>query len=168
MNGGIMAKVNTGRMTHRHDGELVVFLIGMRVNRWWRPDLWLPAFLAMPRMLRELATTPDSGFLGYRLLTGANGPYVVQYWDSHERLYDYASDASGEHRPAWAAFNRAARRAPGAVGIWHETYQVARAETLYVSMPSFGLADATELVPVTSRSDRARQRYAQGEVTAPA
>ncbi|WP_353807132.1 DUF4188 domain-containing protein [Agromyces sp. SYSU T00194] len=163
----IVATITPGRMTHRYDGELVVFLIGMRVNRWWRPDLWLPAFLAMPRMLRELSTTPDSGFLGYRLLAGANGPYVVQYWSSHEHLYAYASDASGEHRPAWAAFNRRARRAPGAVGIWHETFQVERAETLYVGMPAFGLAAATERVPVGSHADRARQRYAQGRTRAP-
>jgi hypothetical protein len=24
-------------MTHEHDGELVVFLIGMRINQMWRP-----------------------------------------------------------------------------------------------------------------------------------
>ena len=50
-----MSKVITGRMTHRYDGELVVFHIGMQINRWWRPDLWLPVFGAMPRMLRELS-----------------------------------------------------------------------------------------------------------------
>ncbi len=50
-----MAVIESGRMTHDHDGELVVFLIGMRINRWWRPDLWLPVFNAMPPMLAELA-----------------------------------------------------------------------------------------------------------------
>lgn len=29
-----MATIEHGRMTHQHDGELVVFLIGMRINRW--------------------------------------------------------------------------------------------------------------------------------------
>ena len=31
------------------DDEIVVFLIGMRFNRPWRVDAWLPAFVAMPR-----------------------------------------------------------------------------------------------------------------------
>ena len=33
-----MATIANGRMTHQHDGELVVFLIGMRFNRPWRVD----------------------------------------------------------------------------------------------------------------------------------
>ena len=77
-----MSKVMTGRMTHRYDGELVVFHIGMQINKPWRPDLWLPVFGAMPRMLRELSMDPDSGLLGYALLIGRGGPYVVQYWSS--------------------------------------------------------------------------------------
>lgn len=75
-----MSRVIQGRMTHQHDGELVVFHIGMQINRWWRPDLWLPPFLAMPRMLKELSIEPDSGLLGFELLFGSGGPYVVQYW----------------------------------------------------------------------------------------
>ena len=58
----------------------------------WRPDLWLPVFGAMPRMLRELSMDPDSGLLGYHLLLGRGGPYVVQYWTSLEKLYAYASN----------------------------------------------------------------------------
>ncbi len=151
-----MSKVKTGRMTHRYDGELVVFHIGMQINRFWRPDLWLPVFSAMPRMLRELSVDPDSGLLGFELLVGRGGPYVVQYWSSVEKLYAYASDPSQEHRPAWARFNKAARSAPGAVGIWHETFLVERAETMYGSTRPMGLAGATEVVPVSSRHDRAR------------
>ena len=107
-----MARINAGRFTHRHSGELVVFLIGMRVNRPWRPDLWLPVFLAMPRMLTELFREPGSGLLGCRFAIGAGGPVIVQYWDSVDRLYAYASAPESEHRPAWAAFNRQARKAP--------------------------------------------------------
>lgn len=146
------------RMTHQHDGDLVVFLIGMRVNRPWRPDLWLPVFGAMPKMLAELTEDPGSGLLGYRILLGAGGPTVVQYWSSTEQLYAYASAPEQEHRPAWTAFNRRARQAPGAVGIWHETYVVERAESIYVGTPPMGLAAATGSVPVGRRSDRATQR----------
>jgi hypothetical protein len=47
----MMPTVNPARITHDYDGELVVFLIGMRVNRLWRPDQWWPVFAAMPGML---------------------------------------------------------------------------------------------------------------------
>ena len=153
-----MADIIASRMTHDYDGELVVFLIGMRINKPWRPDLWLPVFNAMPGMLAELSKDKDSGLLGYRLTFGAGGPLLVQYWSSHEKLYAYASDRNAAHRPAWAAFNRRARKAPGAVGIWHETYLVERAETIYAGMPVSGLAAATSAVPVARRGETAAER----------
>lgn len=161
-----MSAVVEGRHTHEHTGELVVFHIGMQINRWWRPDLWMPAFRAMPRMLRELSMDADSGFLGSELLLGAGGPYVVQYWSSIEKLYAYASDPAAEHRPAWSRFNKAARKAPGAVGIWHETFLVERAESIYVDTKPMGLPKATTSVPIGRSRDRARERFAAGR-TAP-
>lgn len=140
----------------------MVFLIGMRINRWWRPDLWLPVLNAMPPMLADLSKDPDSGLLGHRLLLGEGGPTVVTYWDSHEKLYAYASRPDAEHRPAWTRFNQLARKAPGAVGIWHETFQVGVAESVYVGMPVRGLARATRAVPVGPRSERAEARYRAG------
>jgi hypothetical protein len=153
-----MTTVIPARMTHDFDGDLVVFLIGMRINRPWRIDLWLPVFSAMPRMLAELMKDKESGLLGYRLAFSAGGPFVVQYWNSHEKLYRYASDRGAGHRPAWAAFNRRARKAPGAVGIWHETHVIERAESIYVGMPVAGLADATSAVPVARRGETAAER----------
>ena len=143
-----------------------MFLIGMRVNKPWRPDLWMPTFAAMPPMLRELASDPDSGMLGFRTVVGAGGPTVVQWWDSKDKLYAYAGDRDAEHRPAWTAFNRRARKAPGAVGIWHETYEVARAESIYSSMPATGLGLATSLVPVGRNADRAAARMATSTTAA--
>ncbi|MEI3868327.1 DUF4188 domain-containing protein [Microbacterium sp. CCNWLW134] len=163
-----MSKIVAGRMTHRHEGELVVFHIGMQINRWWRFDQWVPVFTAMPRMLREQMTDADSGLLGAQLLLGAGGPYVVQYWSSVEKLYAYASSMDLQHRPAWTAFNQRARKAPGAVGIWHETFLVERAESMYVSTKPMGLAAATEHVPVVGRHDGARARFADGKTTSTA
>lgn len=157
-----MARIDTRRTTHRHDGPLVVFHIGMTINRWYRPRKWWPTLAAMPGMLAELAKDPDSGLLGYRLLIGRGGPTVIQYWESTDKLYAYASDPAARHRPAWAEFNRRARTADGAVGIWHETYVVDRAESIYVGTPTMGLAAATEKVPVGSRADRAAQRLGDG------
>ena len=153
-----MTEVIPGRMTHNYDGDLVVFLIGMRINKPWRLDLWLPVFTAMPAMLAELSKDKQSGLLGYRLTFGAGGPLLVQYWNSHEKLYQYASNRDAAHRPAWAAFNRRARKAPGAVGVWHETYVVERAESIYAGMPVSGLAAATSSVPVGRRGETAAER----------
>lgn len=146
------------RQTHCYSGELVVFLIGMRVNRWWRIDQWLPVFRAMPGMLRELEREPDSGLLGHRVALGEGGPFVVMYWNDRSKLYDYATEPTALHRPAWTAFNRRARNAGDAVGIWHETYGIADAESIYVGMKPFGLGRATAVREVTAAGDRARSR----------
>jgi Domain of unknown function (DUF4188) len=53
---------------------------------------------------------------------------------------------------------------PGAVGIWHETFPVTSAESLYGDMPPSGLAAALGVRPVADAS-RARQRLADGGVT---
>ena len=91
---------------------------------------------------------------------GAGGPLLVQYWNSHEKLYHYASDRSAAHRPAWAAFNRRARKAPGAVGIWHETFLVRAGEyeTIYSGVPPRGLGLAGHLVPAIGKRESARAR----------
>ncbi|MCC2028546.1 DUF4188 domain-containing protein [Microbacterium sp. YMB-B2] len=161
-----MSKAISGRMTHRYEGELVVFHIGMQINRWWRPDVWMPAFFAMPGMLRELSQDADSGLLGYELLFGRGGPYVVQYWSSIDKLYAYAATPTQKHRPAWTRFNQAARKKPGVMGVWHETFLVERAESIYVSTPLMGLPKATELVEVGRRGDRARARFEEGRTVA--
>ncbi|CAL4861196.1 DUF4188 domain-containing protein [Microbacterium sp. MM2322] len=150
------------RMTHSHDGELVVFHIGMTIKKWWRPDLWMPISAVMPKMLTELFSDPESGLLGSTMLIGRRGPYLVQYWSSLEKLYAYASAPEQAHRPAWTSFNRNARKHPGAIGVWHETYQVAAAESIYVDTPPMGLGAATGLVEIGRRHDRARARIADG------
>ena len=107
-------------------------------------------------------TAEESGLLGSRFVPDPRGPWLVQYWESEEKLYAYASTPDAQHRPAWTAFNARARQAPGAVGIWHETFVVDRAESIYVGMPVSGLAAATSAVPVGRRSQRAAQRLASG------
>lgn len=153
-----MRKVLKGRRTHHHEGDLVVFMVGMTINQPWRVRTWFPVFAAMPKMLEELSADPDSGLLGYRLVFGRGGPLCIQYWSSAEQLYAYASDREGLHRPAWAEFNRGAKKVPGAVGIWHETYQVAQAESISVDTPAAGLSEATESVEVRRGQDSARDR----------
>ena len=59
-----MSTVVKGRQTASLDDEVVVFLIGMRINRLRSLRSWLPAFRAMPRMLAELNRDPELGLLG--------------------------------------------------------------------------------------------------------
>lgn len=152
----------SSRMAAEIEGEFVVFLIGFRINRLWRLDAWLPVFLAMPKMLRELATQPELGLLGGQFA----GFTIVQYWRSTEHLNAYAKAREHEHLPAWRAFNRNARKAAGAVGIWHETFKVAAGqyETVYIDMPRHGLGTAGTLVPAMGRRETAAGRL-RGEGT---
>ncbi|OEU86386.1 hypothetical protein DB35_11970 [Streptomyces abyssalis] len=148
-------------MTAAADGDVVVFLIGMRINRLRAVRSWLPVFKAMPRMLKELSKDASSGLLGFRVLVGGlRDITVVQYWESAEKLFAYASAADKEHRPAWAAYNSRVRNSGPDVGIWHETYAVpeGRYETMYVNMPPHGLAAAHGTEPVGRRGERAAER----------
>jgi hypothetical protein len=151
-----MAKVIPSRMTVEVEGDFVVFLIGMRINKPWKVHQWLPVFLAMPRMLKELQGQPDSGFLGYTFSLGV----IVQYWRSFERLETYARNRDGEHWPAWVAFNTKIGNSRGDVGIWHETYRVRAGEyeAVYSGMPPIGLGKVGTLVPASGRRESARGR----------
>lgn len=151
-----MASINPGRMTAAIEGDFVVFLIGMRINKPWKVHKWLPVFLAMPKMLKELDASPDSGCLGYTF----SPKVIVQYWRSFEHLEAYARSQDQLHWPAWVAFNKRMGRSRGDVGIWHETYQVRAGEyeTVYSGMPPFGLGKASTLVPIVARRESARER----------
>ncbi len=155
-----MAKVIAQRMTAQVDGDFVVFLIGMRVNKPWKIHKWLPVILAMPRMLKELAANPESGFLGHIM----SSRVIVQYWRSFDDLEAYARSKDQEHRPAWVAFNKRVGASREDVGIWHETYQVRAGEyeAVYSGMPPFGLGQVGELVAATGRQESARGRLEGG------
>ena len=153
-----MTRIYAERMTARIDGEIVVFLIGMRINRFWKVHKWLPVARAMPRMIAELDAAPEHGFLGAEQWLG-NPTIMLQYWRSFEALERYAKNRSAQHLPAWAAFNRAVGSG-GDVGIWHETYRVRPGdyECIYNNMPLFGLARATAAVPASGRFESAEGR----------
>ncbi|MEV5429388.1 DUF4188 domain-containing protein [Streptomyces sp. NPDC052701] len=156
-----MGKPIEGRTTAAGEGEIVVFLIGMRINSFAALRSWVPVARAMGPMIRELSRDEDSGLLGHQFLLGFPRVfYLVQYWESHDKLFAYASAPDRAHRPAWAAFNRRLREGRGRVGFWHETYVVPAGahESVYVNMPEFGLGRATGVVPVGRRGERAADR----------
>ena len=146
-------------MIPRIDGDFVVFLIGMRINRPWKVHKWWPIFSAMPRMIKELESNPDLGCLGH--IFGFK--VIVQYWRSFDHLEAYARHKESEHLPAWKAFNASVGKSRGDVGIWHETYQVRSGEYegVYSGMPEFGLGAASLLVPATTKTEKARDRIGE-------
>lgn len=141
------------------EGELVVFLIGLRLNRWWKAWKWLPVMRAMPIMLAELEREPALGLLSWRGHFGLRSAMLVQYWRSAADLQAYAQAADRAHLPAWRAFNRSVGTS-GDVGIWHETYVVApgQREAIYVNMPRFGLGLAGQVFPATGERASAAKR----------
>ena len=157
-----MPQIFAERMTAEIGSDIVVFLIGARINKLWKVHKWLPVVLAMPRMLRELYANPDLGFLGAHAWFGRT-TIMLQYWRSFEDLERYAKDRSREHLPAWAAFNRSLG-GNGDVGIWHETYRVRPGdyECIYNNMPVFGLAKATTMVRANGRRETAAGRLNGG------
>lgn len=155
-----------GRFTAATDEPVVVFLIGMRVNRLFAFSKWVPTALAMQPMLKTLREHPEKGFLGAETFLYGRGVMLVQYWRSLEDLHHFARHPSDPHAAAWQRFNRAIGN-DGTVGIWHETYAVQPGsyESIYVNMPRFGLAAATELTPATGHRATAQGRLAPKQPT---
>ena len=141
------------------EGDFVVFMIGMRFNKLWAIHKWLPVLLAMPKMLKELYSNKDFGFLHHEMWFGRT-ILLVQYWHSKEQLLAYAKNKDAQHLPAWKDFNKAVG-ANGSVGIWHETYQATNGtyENIYVNMPPFGLGKAGTLQSVGKGRETAEQRF---------
>lgn len=154
-----MTDIITRRVCAEIEGDFVVFLIGMRINRPWKVWKWWPVASAMPRMLIELGRNPDLGLLHARTHFGFPNVMVVQYWRSFDHLEAYARSRDNAHLPAWQAFNRAVA-SNGDVGIWHETYAIAAGqyETVYNNMPPYGLGAAGRLVDAVGGRQEARQR----------
>ncbi len=149
------------RLTAVPDSGFVVFLIGMRVNNWFAIHRWFPVFLAMPKMLKELHINRDLGFRSYEMWF-ARTTLLVQYWESTEKLMEYAKARDSEHLPAWKAFNASAMKST-AVGIWHETYVIDKGNTenVYVNMPAFGFGKVGALQPATGNRNSARGRLSE-------
>lgn len=138
-----MPFVHSGRKTTANDRDLVVFLIGARINKWWLLPLSLPILAKMRRMQQELLSDPESGLLGIQSLGSAD----IQYWRSVDDLMKYANDKRREHQPTMKKFFQKVFRNE-AIGIWHETYIVPAGnyENIYTNMPAFGFGKVATLL----------------------
>jgi hypothetical protein len=157
-----MAQINEGRYTAEMDKPLVIFMIGMRVNRFWAFSKWLPVARVFPKMLTELYAHPEKGFLHGELFFrfGPLTTAMISYWRSFKDLEAYAHNPNDTHLPAWREFNKNVGN-NGMVGIWHETYEVepGHYEVMYGNMPLFGLGGAMKrAVPVVGHTSAAKDR----------
>lgn len=160
-----MSAIVPGRFTAEIDSSFAVFLIGLRVNQPWKIGKWMPVANAMGPMLQTLKQHPDKGFLGAETFFRLFPPEVMlmSYWRSFEDLERFARSPSDPHVQAWQRFNRAVGN-DGSVGIWHETYLIepGHYEAIYGNMPVFGLAAATQHVPIARLGEAARERVRNG------
>ncbi|HAA15508.1 MAG TPA: DUF4188 domain-containing protein [Cytophagales bacterium] len=143
---------------------LVVLLIGMRINKFWKVRKTVRTAVAMLNMLRELRAHPESGFLGGEQRLLGRRPIFIQYWKSYEQMLEFANDRQGLHFPAWGKFNKTVGT-NGDVGIWHEAFIVKKYENVYVNMPPQGMGRFGKLVPVGKGTFKSVQRMeaAKGE-----
>ncbi|MEE9326219.1 MAG: DUF4188 domain-containing protein [Cocleimonas sp.] len=158
---GRMTALMNGNIEGEKQQEFVVFLIGMRINSWWKVHKWFPVLSAMPKMIKELYQNPEHGFIHQESWFGRT-TLMVQYWKSFEHLEAYAKNRNAHHLPAWAEFNKKVANS-GDVGVWHETYLVKEGcnESLYINMPRFGLAKAGKHVVLDRKSNTAKGRLAK-------
>lgn len=114
--------ITGGRTAAPGPDGMVLYLIGMRINRYWLVWKWFPVLIAMLRMPIELKRTPEPGLVGKPwLMVSGRVLMVWHYWKSFEHLEGYARSADREHLAAWRSFNR---RIPdnGAVGIFTKRF----------------------------------------------
>ncbi|WP_037344886.1 DUF4188 domain-containing protein [Sciscionella sediminilitoris] len=150
--------IHEGRWTARvtEERQPVLFLIGMRVNHWWRLDLIIWVGLAMGRMLAYLRRHPEAGMLTVGNWFGRT-TMQVGYWRSLDHVVRFAEDPAAPHLPAWRGYFAKAYRS-GAIGVWHETHPIDGFDCVYVNMPRFGLGKAFEHTRVNSATTTARKR----------
>ncbi|MGZ9698150.1 DUF4188 domain-containing protein [Bacillus safensis] len=150
--------IRAGRFTTDNSDPIVVFIIGMRINKRWAIHQWMPVFMAMPGMIKELCTHQEElGLLGTENYFGLRTTAMIQYWKSTDDLLAYAK--MEKHLAAWKRFNQMARN-NDAVGIYHETYQIQAGsyESVYVNMPSYGLSQARAPIPIGKEKQTAKER----------
>ena len=140
-----MVSINKQRMVPVIEEPFVVFLVGMRINKFWKVHKWLPLYLKMSKIAKELSNMPDIGFMGHESWMG-NPRLIIQYWRSYDELQAYARSKDATHFPTWVSFNETIGRSAD-IGIWHEVYVIepGHCEAVYTHMPAFGLGKATRL-----------------------
>jgi len=105
-----MSQTFPGRYTAQTDKPLVLFLIGMRINKLVEFSKWWPFARAVPAMIKELKARPDSAFLWSQNFIGGRTTLMSQHWRSFDDTLAYAHDKKGTHFPAYGAIQQGGRQ----------------------------------------------------------
>jgi hypothetical protein len=144
--------------------NLVVIILGMRVNAW----TGLKTLLGFgPKISKSVADQPEGLLLHEMFLFSLLPPHagMRQYWRDFESLERWAR--STPHRDWWQKFLRNS----GGTGFWHETYSMRGGiEAVYDDMHSpIGMMHFAPLEPAHGPMFTARQRLGlSGEASQPA
>eukprot|EP00808_Paulinella_micropora_P021838 g7540.t1 len=120
----------------------VVFLIGARVNSYWRllTSLSFKHFAEFGRLADILFASPrkwEPHGLLYQTVFGdafsGTGSCTVQYWKDYQSLEQFALEQK-DHLAAWNQW-RKDLQSSGALAIWHETYLVQDYEVIADNAP---------------------------------
>jgi hypothetical protein len=143
------------RLAAEMDGEFVVYVNGMRLNRLRAVHKYILAGRKLAAMFDGLEADPDSGFLGYEpAIRGLRSGAAIQYWRSLEDLRAFARDSDDLHVPAWKWVNESVRR--GEIGFWAELYVIEDGsyETFYRDVAPIGPGRVADLVPMEGHQRR--------------
>ncbi|KAK0862451.1 hypothetical protein LTS02_007210 [Friedmanniomyces endolithicus] len=153
------------------DDEIVVFLIGTRVNH--PMGLFAPGFASVGDMFGQMAKDCDNhaeefGFLGMTswINNGTretnNEVLQVAYFRTPEGLHEFAH--SKYHTNAWDWWNTNYKSHPH-ISIYHETYHIPKGhwETIYINSHRSHLGSATFK---TYDSEKGQDMYMSGVVDA--
>ena len=127
-----MAEIIRQRMTHQHTGELVVFLIGMRVNQFWRLRSLAPGLPGDAEDAGRALRRPRVGLPRPPAQLLLRRPAAGAVLDQ-PRVAVRLRQQSGRQAPT--GLDRVQPPGPpstGCGGIWHETFEVEQAESIYV------------------------------------
>ena len=154
-----MSKVFAGRYTASSDQPIVVFAIGMRINRMFAVHRWLRPTINTSRMWWHMQHARPDGYLSGYLYVYARGVGMQQYWSDFESLEAFARSSDQPHLAAWRQLVTQTKT-DATFGYWHETYRIGpgESECIYGSMPRFGMAKATEHQQITRSTESARAR----------
>ena len=78
-----MVQTFNQRVAAKIEGDFVVFLIGARINRWWKFLSFIPIARAMTRMVGELEANRDYGLLHVEMWSGMRASAVQTTVKSH-------------------------------------------------------------------------------------
>lgn len=153
-------QIYNGKYTSKPEEPFVVFIFGMRINNILLFWLWIPFLIRLIGMVSRLRKFRKSGMMNANLFFSGMGLGVMQYWESFDKLEDFAKDNNDIHMANHRKYKKSVGKA-GLVGIWHETYLVEhdKFETMYFNIPKWGLAKATNHhIEIPIVQEEARQR----------